>query len=422
MFKRNILNQQSYTLIEILIVIGVVAVLATVTTLIINPAVILANTRDVTRLSDLKTINEAIKYTRLEQVEYGSSSVLYISIPDHNATTTAGTNCDGMSLPLIPSGWSYHCPASSTVKKIDGSGWLPINFSKLNNYPTLSLLPVDPINTLSNNYYYTYATENSRWHLTAMLGSDKYLVQSAKDGGYDPEAYEQGTDLAISPFARGLIGFWKYEGNLNDSSRMGNNATGNGTYAYVPGQNGQAVDFNRIPNSWASAPDSESLDVTGPLTIDTWVQADELLSNSGHELVSKWAFWGDNNDDVSYSLWIWDDNTLPNHLPNLAVSETGIYSESTQFDLLGVTPMTTGKWYHLAGVYDGQTISIYLDGKLEARTAGPASIHNSASLLYLWGNAFPGDQSFFNGKMDETRIFRRALSPKIIEEIYNNRI
>lgn len=116
-----------FTFIEIFIVIGIIAVLSVVILLVLNPVRLLRQSRDGVRLSDLQAINRALLLYQTDQSSgsFGAASTTYVSLPDPAATTTAGTNCAGMGLPILPSGWNYHCAASSTLRNIDGLGWIP---------------------------------------------------------------------------------------------------------------------------------------------------------------------------------------------------------------------------------------------------------------------------------------------------------
>ncbi|MDD5547876.1 MAG: type II secretion system protein, partial [Candidatus Pacebacteria bacterium] len=53
-------GQASFTLVELVVVLGILAILATVTILVINPTELNRQARDAQRLSDLQTINSAI--------------------------------------------------------------------------------------------------------------------------------------------------------------------------------------------------------------------------------------------------------------------------------------------------------------------------------------------------------------------------
>jgi prepilin-type N-terminal cleavage/methylation domain-containing protein len=155
--------RQAFTLLELLIVIGIIALLAIVVVLLLNPGEMVAEARDSDRSSDMSTLSRAISIYQEDQIggSIGVASTTYISVPDPAATTTAGTNCASMGLPPLPNGLVYHCAASSTYRNVDGTGWIPVNFSTVTISPPLNSLPVDPVNTTSSNLLYTYTVGSS---------------------------------------------------------------------------------------------------------------------------------------------------------------------------------------------------------------------------------------------------------------------
>lgn len=187
-----------FTLIELLIVIGIVSILAVVVILTLNPAELLRQTRDSTRLSDMNTLNKALALYQVDvaNASFGSAGTTYLSLIDPTATSTAGTDCGGIGI-VPPTGWSYHCAASSTQRNVDGTGWLPVDFTQVSAGTPFGALPVDPVNASSSGLYYTY-TPGGSFKLTALLESDKYVASAAEDGGTSGAAYETGTNLALA--------------------------------------------------------------------------------------------------------------------------------------------------------------------------------------------------------------------------------
>jgi prepilin-type N-terminal cleavage/methylation domain-containing protein len=184
---------RAFTLIELLIVIAIIAILSVVVVLVLNPAEILRKGRDSNRLSDLATLNTALSvYAEDVGGSMGSSSVTYVSIPDPTATSTAGTDCSGIGSPFTGGG-SFHCAASSTYKKTDGTGWIPLNLKKASFGSPIGSLPVDPTNATSSNEYYMYQTDGTTYKITAFPESQAYLAQT----GINVSLFTNGTNLAL---------------------------------------------------------------------------------------------------------------------------------------------------------------------------------------------------------------------------------
>jgi hypothetical protein len=116
-----------------LIVIGIIGILAIVVVLVISPIEILKRSRDSSRLSDMDTMRKVLSLYQ-EDVTNGSlgtPNTLYLSLIDPTATSSAGTNCSGFTLAPPPAGWSFHCAAASTARHVDGTGWLPVDLTKM---------------------------------------------------------------------------------------------------------------------------------------------------------------------------------------------------------------------------------------------------------------------------------------------------
>lgn len=172
-------SRRGFTLIELLVVIAVIAILSVVVILALNPAQLLAQGRDANRLNDMATITRAVNLYSSDNggatgYSLGTPNIVYLSIPDPSATTTAGTNCAGLGF----SG-AYHCAASSTFRKTNGTGWIPINFASTTVGSPLSSLPVDPINTTTSGKYYEYMTDGKIFEVAAAPESQKYYNSSS---------------------------------------------------------------------------------------------------------------------------------------------------------------------------------------------------------------------------------------------------
>ena len=210
---------KAFTLLELLIVIGILAILSTTVIIVINPADLLARARDGNKISDLSVVNSSISTLMAfySNASLGTANTVYISLPFDQS------NCSDLNLPALPSPWVYHCATQANLTKVNGDGWIPIDFTQMDIGSPISRLPLDSKNTYtqdlsqSNDFFLTYAVNSSKqWELNAKTESSKFgftnrdgfpIVGAAttpvNDGG-DNGLYEIGSNLTIIPDSGGI--------------------------------------------------------------------------------------------------------------------------------------------------------------------------------------------------------------------------
>ncbi len=392
----------AFTLIELLVVIAIVAVISVVVILTLNPAEILRQARDSTRLSDLGTINKAIGIYRVDLSggSTGSANTVYVSIPDTSST------CTNLGLPSLPSGWAYKCVSQQNLRNVDGTGWIPIDFTGISIRPPLGSLPVDPTNTVSSGYYYTYVTGGS-WALSSLLESDKYLKKlGLNDGGYDPARYEIGTRLSLIAQSKGLVGWWRFEETSGTSAADSSGNSNTATYQGSPvmnqsGKMGDTIRFDGIDdyvNFPAGVP--SNLQIGGPVTLEAWIKT----TKSDHADAGIIGYGISANQQMVLHF-----STFYFYMRKSGEINDLTYSSATHYD---------GNWHHFVATWDGTTnangMKIYMDGELRAQKTSITAVTGA------WPNLQVGSASnFFNGWIDEARIYSRALSAAEILAMYN---
>jgi prepilin-type N-terminal cleavage/methylation domain-containing protein len=386
--------KKGFTLIELLVAITILTILATVAVLVVNPAEYLKQSRDTKRIGDIKTIDDAISTSLANSpnMALGTATVVYVSIPD------TATNCPtlAVTLPTLPTGWSYYCSAVANYRKTNGTGWVPINFDALSTKSPMATLPIDQTNDVSKGLYYTYIPGGS-YALSATLESDKYLKQSASnDGGYDPARFEQGSDPKLLAKAEGLMGYWSFEEGsgaaVNDSSGYSNNGTWNIASQYASGKVGSyAGQFPGQPSASVSV--SSAVPVTSNNTIT----------------VAQWAKIGAIKDRLVNRGWCSSMGWLSHVTLGFGVNDsTGC---AVQY-WVSYGSLNSGQWYYLVGVFDGSKVYSYVNGNLmNQRNAPGVNLNINNYGVTLMENS--------DGLLDDVRIYNRALSATEVKNMYS---
>jgi prepilin-type N-terminal cleavage/methylation domain-containing protein len=412
-------HRSAFTLIELLVVIAILAVLAVVVVLTLNPAGLLQEARDANRISDMATINNALGLSLADNSSesLGSPNTVYVSVPDPTATTTAGDQCQGLGLLSLPSGFSYHCAASSTYRKTDSTGWIPVNLSANTFGSSMAQLPQDPINATSSRLYYTYETDGSgRYEATTPFESSKYKLggsndQISGDGGTLASVYEKGSKLGMEPLDYGdpsLVGYWTFDEGTGSTTYdwSGNNATGS-----WQGTLGSQWTAGRIGPYAGSFNGSNDYIVISSLT-----GTPAITSGGGAVTIAGWAYLSDTN----FRSMILYGNGF-SFLYNGSCGGT-LYAPyfGTGGCVGSVIPVGTWAFYALTYNGKGGTGILYegIGGSISSLSGtyplGTSSIPANPT-VYI-GNSYPNYYWF--GSIDDVRIYNRALSAAEIQALY----
>lgn len=208
--------ESGFTLIEILIVVGVLSVLGTVAVLLLDPATRLAASRDSNRFTSLQSVNQALSLIKIgnPSVSFGLGNTVYLSLPD------SSPDCSSWDLPPLPETWSYACQTEANYRKVDGSGWTPVNLASSSLGTSSSVAPVDPRNNENNYFYYVYSPATNSYELGTAMETDKNKVVAQSDGGDNSDMWEIGSGLSLFP---GASGFLAVTNDTSDPVRNENN-------------------------------------------------------------------------------------------------------------------------------------------------------------------------------------------------------
>ena len=200
---------KGFTLIELLVVIAILAVLATVVVIVLNPAELLKQSRDSSRISDIAAVNSAVALyiADVASPDLDASNPNSFSCGAGSAPSTPSCTLSAATTPLGTGGSSRTCATITTTASsslVSGVGWVPIVFTNISSGSPLPKLPIDPINSGLFFYAYSCDSTNLTYELTARMESTKYattsaseIVSQAKDGGNANFLYEVGNDPGL---------------------------------------------------------------------------------------------------------------------------------------------------------------------------------------------------------------------------------
>ncbi|MFW0837851.1 MAG: DUF2341 domain-containing protein [Candidatus Komeilibacteria bacterium] len=206
------------------------------------------------------------------------------------------------------------------------------------------------------------------------------------------------------------IGWWKFDDGegitANDASGNGNNGTLTNmdpATDWLESSNCQfngCLDFDGTDDR-IIINESSVLKLTKAVSIAVWVKPSAMGVNHWG-LVSQGDAFGE-----SYSLYI-RYNT--NNMIRMVINNNG--STAGNLDI--------GQWNHIVGTFDvTDGIKLYKNGELITTTAYSSDIVPVAEGLYIgWQSGLSGSD-YFQGNMDDVRIYNYALTADQVKEVMN---
>ena len=200
----------------------------------------------------------------------------------------------------------------------------------------------------------------------------------------------------------------------NDYSGYSNNGAITGATWTSEGIIGGCYNFNG--NDFITVQDSASLGNDGlwsELTIEYW--ANPSIDQRGARILNK------NGEDAGTSgKYMSGINTAANGPANViffGVTIGDIYGENSYEETYGNnnTAIPTGSWSHIVGTYSSsEGLRLYINGTLRSSAEATGNIAASVGEPLIIGYSSPKlytPNRYFNGKLDEIRIYPTALSP-----------
>lgn len=202
----------------------------------------------------------------------------------------------------------------------------------------------------------------------------------------------------------GLVAFWPFSRNADDSTGNGHNGTVFGailTYDRF-GRDSMAYDFNGITDYISIADDTAWAFGQRPFTVLFW---------ANFRVVRNYYLMGQSEGPFNTTKWIfmYENNMLRFHLNSPATGP--LYTVSFPWQ------PSINRWYQIAVTRETYVYRLYIDSTQAAFNVDTHAVRNSNAPLLI-GNAEGTGQRFF-GRLDDVRIYHRALSIQEIRTLFS---
>jgi len=226
----------------------------------------------------------------------------------------------------------------------------------------------------------------------------------------------------------GLVGWWTFDGKDMSAGkaldRSGNGNTGtlvniSTSTFYTQGKIGQAFNFDGVDDYVGIATTSSDFERTDPFSFAVWAKWDSRTGNCR-------TFIGRSDNSGNRGTFFLQSNP----------SGCGSNANAIQFDLessvghvlltqTAAQTVSPNKWYHVVVTYDGSQVvsgvKIYINGVSSTVSQFGSNTLNASikppTASWRIGDDYTND--WFNGSMDDLRIYSRALSATEVSQLYN---
>jgi hypothetical protein len=205
---------------------------------------------------------------------------------------------------------------------------------------------------------------------------------------------------------KGLVAYYMFNGNANDESGNKNNGkiAGATFIADKSGKPDKALYFDGMDN-YVEIPGTPTINITGSLTVSCWIYPHSVenyvawvAKTNNNGTTSQWRFgFGDSGTEI-WGLTFWNSNWFGYNTNKKSI------------------PLNT--WSHVILVADQvQHIAyLYLNGELIDSIKDIKEFEGSNDPLFIGHQK--DDYVFFDGLIDEVRIYNRTLSTDEVKELY----
>ncbi|MFC1603410.1 sugar-binding protein [Planctomycetota bacterium] len=228
--------------------------------------------------------------------------------------------------------------------------------------------------------------------------------------GKEDNAWQNPSILGTAELA-GLVGWWKLD---ETSGRDVADASGNGNIGKIlngeprwqtsGGKIGGALLFDG-KGDWVHVANESNFDFTGEVTVAAWIKVNRF-DKEWQTIVAK----GD-------SAWRIQRNQNTEAL-EFACTGLQVPDGNPYGGMYGNKAVNDGKWHHIAGMYDGEKMYIYIDGIVDVSQPASGAIATNDHPVFIGENVEMTGR-FWNGLIDDVRVYNYALSEGQITALYN---
>jgi hypothetical protein len=261
-----------------------------------------------------------------------------------------------------------------------------------------------PVNGTGSKAFFTGSIDEASFYNRNLSAGELFAIFKAGSAGKCSP-----TNSTFNP-ADGLIAHYPFSGNAADVSGNGNHGTPSNAVLAADrfGSPNAAYSFNGQNTAVLVADNPALRTLSSNYTFNAWVRfgsnpqidAAILMKSAGAGDQRKWTFWR-HVQAPPYGIGL-----LLNRVPG------------GQFQWNSDSPFTIGPWYMVTFSASAGNCLIAVDGQVVSTQSGNLALPDTTGLTMSIGGAEPAGNQWFNGLLDDIRIYSRTFTSNDIAQLY----
>ncbi len=210
-----------------------------------------------------------------------------------------------------------------------------------------------------------------------------------------------------------LIAYLKFNDANGEIALDSSNYNNKGQLNNDPVWQENSLSFNGV-DDWVQVNVSNTLHITNQLTVSAWVYFDNTPTQWTKIVIKPYTSYDD-----PYELFCLDfghqSGSSEYNVPRFIISD-GTPGGDYGYAFDSSYTLSAGQWYQITGTYDGNAVSLYINGQLTSSNPVALTIGNNSMPISIGGRL--GTDDNFNGSLKNVRIYNRSLSSDEVLQLY----